>query len=252
MKNFTKTLVFTLMSMPFLLCSQNKKEKLPPVSFEHLHLNVADMHKTAKWYVDNVGLEIITSKNNDVVYLSDKDRNYMMELSQIQNIKNNYENDDLNSFHLAFEGHKTIEKVAEKMLKNGAKQQGELYTNKVGDYVLNLKDINGFNLQLIHRSDAFFDQPIKSDIRFEHFAFNTPEQKTATLWYVQFMNLVIPWSKDIDKMNSKRNYRVPYIGDYENKMTLELFGKEVVSTFANQPHDVIHIAFATKTHENLA
>lgn len=249
----TKKIIFAIVVLPTLFFAQNKKEELSAVTFEHLHLNVADMHKTAQWYVDNVDLEIIGSANKNLIYLTDKDHNYMIELSQISGLKNKYHDIDLNSFHLAFEGHKTIEKVAKKMLENGAKQQGKLYTNKVGDYVLNLKDINGFNTQLIHRSDAFYDQPVKSSIRFEHFAFNTPDQKIAALWYIQFMNLVIPWSKDIDKKKDLfRNYRVPYIGDIENRMTLELFGKDAVNSLANQPHNVIHIAFATNEPEKLA
>jgi hypothetical protein len=230
------------------------KENLSPVLFEHLHLNVANKEATAKWYVENVGLEIIPTDNRSVIYVADKDRNFMFEFSSIPGIRNNFSDIHIDSFHAAFEGHKTIEAVAEKMLAHGAKQLGEIYRNKVGDYVLNLQDINGLTAQLIHRVDPFYSKPVKSTIRFEHMAYNTPDQMLTALWYVQFMNLTIPWSKDIEKdKNLFRNYRVPYVGDTEQRMSIELFGKaDVPCAFYNLPHDVIHIAFHTNEPERLA
>lgn len=66
------------------------------------------------------------------------------------------------------------------------------------------------------------------------------------------MELIIPWSKDIDKTNFNRNYRVPYVGDVGNKMSLELFGKDLECSLSNQPHEVIHIAFLSEEPEKLA
>jgi hypothetical protein len=138
------------------------------------------------------------------------------------------------------------------MLANGAVQEGELYTNKIGDYVMNVRDPNGFTSQLIHRVNPFYGHPVKSTIRFEHFAYNTPDQKTAALWYIEFLDLIIPWSKDIDKTAFERNYRVPYVGDADNNMSLELFGKDLECSLSNQPHEVIHVAFLTDEPEKLA
>ena len=180
-----------LLLVPLTSVSQNLKEKLPDVRFEHLRINVADKEATAKWYVENVGLEIIPSNNKEVVYVADKDHNFMLELSSIPNIRNTYFDVHLDAFHLAFEGHKTIEVVAEKMQANKGVQEGALYRNLIGDYVMNVRDPNGFTSQLIHRVNPFFAKPVKSTIRFEHFAFNTPDQKTAALWYVEFMDLNI-------------------------------------------------------------
>lgn len=66
------------------------------------------------------------------------------------------------------------------------------------------------------------------------------------------MNLIIPWSKDIDKTNFNRNYRVPYVGDVNNNMSIELFSKENECSLSNQPHEVIHITFSTEEPEKLA
>ncbi len=254
MKLFTPLMLSVLFLIPVIVFAQNEKESLPAVRFEHLRVNVADKQATAKWYVDNVGLEIVPSKNKEFVYVADKDRNFMLELSSIPNLKTNYFDVHTDGFHLAFEGHKTINAVAEKMLANGGVQEGVLYTNKIGDYVMNIRDPNGFNTQLLHRVNAFFPKPVKSTIRFEHFAFNTPDQKTTALWFVEFMDLRIPWSKDIDTLkNNYRNYRVPYVGDAGRNMSLELFGKkEVDITFAKMKHDECHVAFLTNEPEKLA
>lgn len=247
-------LILTACGWPqWSLAQQHLKQKLPPVRFEHLHLNVADKAATAAWYVENVGLEIVPTEDQRVVCVADKDRNFMFEFSSIAGLKNNYSEIDIDSFHIAFEGHKTIEAVAQRMLKNGATQLGEIYRNKVGDYVLNLRDINGLSAQLLHRVDPFYPKPMKSTIRFEHFAFNTPNQMLSALWFVQFMDLTIPWSKDIEIPNGMyRNFRVPYVGDLARSMSFELFGKDLACPLHNQPHDVIHLAFTTSAPEKMA
>jgi uncharacterized glyoxalase superfamily protein PhnB len=189
-----------------------------------------------------------------VVYVADKDHNFMLELSSIPGLKNTYSDIHIDGFHIAFEGHKSIQGVAEKMLANGGVQEGALYTNLIGDYVMNVRDPNGFTSQLIHRVNPFFSKPVKSTIRFEHFAFNTSDQKTAALWYVEFLDLNVPWSKDIDTTkNNYRNYRVPYVGDAGRNMSLELFGKpEVPMTLSQMKHDEVHIAYSTDEPEKLA
>jgi len=252
MKTSLIGLLIILVVIPFMSFSQNMKEKPAKVQFEHLRINVPDKEATAKWYVENVGLEIIPSNNDQFVYVADKDHNFMLELSSVPGIKNTYNDISIDGFHLAFEGHKSIKEISEKMLANGGVQEGELYTNLIGDYVMNVRDPNGFTSQLIHRVNPFYGHPVKSTIRFEHFAFNTPDQKTAALWYIEFLDLIIPWSKDIDKTTFERNYRVPYVGDADNNMSLELFGKDIESSLSNQPHEVIHMAFLTDEPEKLA
>jgi hypothetical protein len=254
MKALKQSILFVLLIVPAIVFAQNEKEVLSPVKFEHLRINVADKEATAKWYVENVGLEIIPYSNKEVVYVADKDHNFMLELSSIPNIRNTYFDVHLDAFHMAFEGHKTIEAVADKMLANNGVQEGSISRNLIGDYVINVRDPNGFTSQLIHRVNPFFAKPVKSTIRFEHFAYNTPEQKTAALWYVEFMDLNVPWSKDIDTTkNNYRNYRVPYVGDAGRNMSLELFGKpEVPMTLAQMKHDEVHIAYTTNEPEKLA
>jgi catechol 2,3-dioxygenase-like lactoylglutathione lyase family enzyme len=255
MKTLFQSVLICLVCGPlFLFAQKNQKEALSPVQLEHLRINVKDKDATAKWYVENLGLEIIPTKSKEFVYVADKDHNFMIELSSIPNLKTTYFDIHFDSFHIAFEGHKTIKAVSEKMLANGGKQEGLLYTNKIGDYVMNIRDPNGFNTQLLHRVNPFYSKPVKSTIRFEHFAFNTSDQKTTALWYTEFMDLKIPWSKDIDTLNNRyHNYRVPYVGDAGRNMSFELFGKaEIENTFGKMKHEECHLAFLSDDPEKLA
>lgn len=240
--------------LPVMAEAQNLKEDLAPLRFEHVRLNVADAAATARWYMENADLEILPGAPAGLFYVADKDHNFMMEFSQIPGLKTNYSDVPVDGFHLAFEGHKTIEAVAEKMLAHGARPEGEIYRNKIGDYVLNVRDPNGLTFQLLHRVQPFYAKPEKSTLRFEHFAFNTPDQKGTALWYVEFLGLAIPWSKDIDVTNRYfRNYRVPYVGDHGRNMSLELFGKpDVEMTFGKMNHEVCHLAFTTGDPEKWA
>lgn len=240
--------------LPVAALAQNIKEALPPLTLEHVRLNVADAAAAARWYVENADLEILPGAPTGVVYVADKDRNFMFEFSEVAGLKTNYADIPVDGFHLAFEGHRTIEAVAEKMLAHGARPEGVIYRNQIGDYVLNVRDPNGLTVQLLHRVHPFYAKPVKSNLRFEHFAYNTPDQKLAALWYVEFMGLAIPWSKDIAVTNNNfRNYRVPYVGDQGRNMSLELFGKpDVERSFARMNHEVCHLAFTTDHPEKWA
>jgi len=254
MKSLTKIFLIAIIFLPSILVAQNQKEILSPIKFEYVRINVADKEATAKWYVDNVGLEIIPSNNKEVVYVADKDHNFMIEFSQIPGIKNKYFDVPIDGWHLAFEGAQSIEEVAAKMLANGGVEEGKLYKNLIGDFVRNVRNPDGITSQQIYRVNPFFSKPVKSDVRFEHFAYNTPDQKIAALWYVEFMDLNIPWSKDIDTTkNNYRNYRVPYVGDAGRNMSLELFGKtDVPQTFAQMKHDEVHLGYLVDEPEKLA
>lgn len=243
----------------FLLAStnvvaQNLKEKLSPIGFEHVRVNVADKQLIARWYVDNMGLEILPSGNKDVVYVADKDRNFMFEFSSIPYKRMSYADIPVDGFHIAFEGDKTIERIAEKMLANGATADGAVSRNAIGDYVFNVRDPNGLVIQLISRVVPFYEKPVKSPLRFEHIGLNVSGQLVSALWLVEFMDLQIPWSKDMNaKANNFRDYRVPYVGDAARKMSIELYDKKSIDySYAKFNHDESHIAFSTNEPERLA
>ncbi|MCU0474421.1 MAG: hypothetical protein MUC93_13845 [Bacteroidales bacterium] len=43
--------------------------------------------------------------------------------------------------------------------------------------------------------------PVKGTIRFEHFAYNTPDQESAALWLVEFMDLHRIIETGLDSVN---------------------------------------------------
>jgi glyoxylase I family protein len=239
---------------PFLLMSQNIKEGFSPVKFEHLRLNVADKDSTARWYVENADLEIIPSDNKEVVCVADKDHNFMFEFTSLAGKRNEYSDIKADEFHIAFEGTNDINRIASKMLAAGGKQDGPVTIGKNGEYLINLRDPNGCVIQLMHRADPFYSPPLKSILRFEHLAFNTPNFMTSSLWFIEFIDLVIPWSKDNDSTkNNLRNYRVVFIGDTKRKMSLELFWKESFTCyFSKVNHDECHLAFVCDNPEKIA
>jgi catechol 2,3-dioxygenase-like lactoylglutathione lyase family enzyme len=232
----------------------NIKPKFKPLAFEHLRLNVADKDTIARWYVDHMGMDIVPSSNKEVVYVADKDRNFMIEFSSVRGKRMTYSDVHLDAFHAAFEGHKAIEEIGEKLLKNGAILEGKISKNANGDYVGNFRDPNGFTIQLIHRVSPFYTKPVKHTLRWEHVGLNVPSQMASALWYVEFMNMTIPWSKDMDaKANRLRNYRVPMVGDSTGKMSLEFYDKTTVDySLAKMSHEEAHIAFTTDEPETVA
>ncbi len=234
--------------------AHNEREALSPVGFEHLRVNVADKVATAQWYVDNFGLEVVPSGNKDLVCVADKDENFKFEFSSIPNIRNVYSDLHVDSIHVAIEGHQSFQKMAEKLQASCASQQVKMCRNAVGDEMLFARDPNGLFIELIHRVSPFCASPVKGATRFEHLALNTPNQMISALWYVEFMNLVIPWSKDIDaKANNFRDYRVPYVGDVARKMSFEFYDKTGSDySFSKFSHEECHIAFTTHDPEKLA
>lgn len=234
--------------------SENVKEAQSPVGINHLRVNVADKDATARWYVDTLELEIIPSSNPDVVCVADKDHYFYLEFSSIPGIRTTYSDIHLDAFHIAFEGGKNIEEIGERMLANGATQEGEIFRNLIGDYVLNSRDPNGLSVQLIRRINNFYPKAVKAPLRFEHVGLNVANQMIASLWLIEFVDMTIPWSKDIDtKANNFRNYRVPYVGDKAGKMSIELYDKKGVDySYASFKHEEAHIAFSSDEPERLA
>ncbi len=112
-------MVMVACCLPYLVSGQHQKEKLPPVLFEHLRVNVSDKAATAAWYVENVGMEIVPTENKGVVYVAVRDHNFIFEFSPIPGLRTNYADTHIDGFHCAFEGHKTIEAVGEKMGSSG-------------------------------------------------------------------------------------------------------------------------------------
>jgi hypothetical protein len=65
------------------------------------------------------------------------------------------------------------------------------------------------------------EKEVLAPVKFEHLRINVPDKEAIAKWYVEFMDLNVPWSKDIDATNNiYRNYRVPYVGDAARSLSV--------------------------------
>ena len=252
----------------------------PATEFEYVHINVPDKMETADWYVKYLDMEKVASSDTSVIYLTDKDHNFMIEFGSDSTLKNTHNEVPFDAYHLAFNAKQGQIALGKTLIANGAKsvnRKGQPTVdlpadslpnatsnpsiNTQGDYVYRFKDKNGMNVELVRRVDPFYPVGMKSDLRFEHFAFNVKNQLVSALWYTEAMGLTQPWSKDINtSTNFISNYRVAYVGDVEKRMTLEIYADtaklytSIDSSYSyhNLSHGVIHIGFSTNNPDSLA
>src|SRR5882757_9155759 len=79
------------------------------------------------------------------------------------------------------------------------------------------------------------------------------QQKDAALWYVEFMGLTIPWSKDpADSTRAVSNYRIPYVGDPGRNMAMEFLTTGPERDYTKLGFGVSYIAFEVKDAAALA
>jgi hypothetical protein len=79
------------------------------------------------------------------------------------------------------------------------------------------------------------------------------DQKDAALWYVEFMGLTIPWSKDpADSTRAVSSYRVPYVGDPGRNMSMEFLTTGPARDYTKLGFGVSYIAFEVKDAATLA
>lgn len=118
------------------------------VRFEHMAINVENPKKVAGWYVQYVGLKII-SESKKMIFVGDPGNHFMLELYNKAEAKGNYSDLDHSTSHFAFSTD-DADGLAKTMSEGGAKILKQ-FTNPVGDTVINMTDPWGNNLQVIHR-----------------------------------------------------------------------------------------------------
>lgn len=118
------------------------------VRFEHIAINVESPKQVADWYVENLGLMII-SESKAMIFVGDTGHNFMFELYSKPEAKGNYSDLNHDSSHVAFAAD-DAEAVAKKMVAAGAKILKQ-FTSPAGDTVINMADPWGNNLQVIKR-----------------------------------------------------------------------------------------------------
>jgi catechol-2,3-dioxygenase len=118
------------------------------IRFEHLALNVENPRKVADWYVEYMGLKII-SQNKQMIFVGDPGNHFMFELYSKTEAKGNYADLSHAASHVAF-ATDDADALAKKMVEGGAKVL-KRFKNPAGDTVINLRDPWGTMLQVIQR-----------------------------------------------------------------------------------------------------
>lgn len=124
------------------------------VRVEHFGFNVPNAPNMAKWYVENLGMKVIRESGSPTFgrFISDKNENTTLELSQNDAPLLDYKNISHMSMHLAFESD-DLQSIKEKLLSAGAKLVEDISKTPTGDQVLMLRDPWGQSIQFVRRAE---------------------------------------------------------------------------------------------------
>jgi catechol 2,3-dioxygenase-like lactoylglutathione lyase family enzyme len=221
------------------------------ITLKYFALNVPDKMAAAQWYHNVLGFNIHTKANDDGLYVSDPGKNFMFRFFSDPSQKNNYTDISFDACHIALESD-SIRYFEQKILKTGGRYNTPPRRNLIGDAVVDMRDPWGIMIQLIYRVHPYYGHAPGS-IRFEHLALNMTDQKDAALWYVEFMGLTIPWSKDpADSVRKVSNYRIPYVGDPGRNMAMEFLSTDTARDYTRLGFGVSYIAFEIRDATALA
>lgn len=125
------------------------------IRLEHVALNVKDPVKTARWYVDNLGMKILREGPAPINarFLADADGNMMLELyHNPPEAVPDYAAMDPLILHVAFMVD-DVDAIRGKLLAAGAAAVGEITVTPAGDRLAMLRDPWGLAIQFLHRAD---------------------------------------------------------------------------------------------------
>jgi glyoxylase I family protein len=121
---------------------------------EHLALNVSDSRKTARWFVENLGMKVMREGGAPAfgMFVADSSEQVMLEL---------YQNADYPVIEFTKISHMSIHFASmvsdvssekQRLLKAGASLAEDVTLTPAGDKVLMLRDPAGFPIQFVHRA----------------------------------------------------------------------------------------------------
>ncbi len=222
------------------------------IKFKYLALNVPDKVAAAEWYRSTLGFKVINEGKD--VYVSDAGGNFRIKFFSDPAQKNNYADVSFDACHIALESD-NMRSWEQKILKAGGSYNTPPRLNQIGDAVIDMRDPRGIMIQLIYRVRPYYTHT-SGTLRFEHLALNMSNNKDAALWYVEFMGLTIPWSKDpADSARAVSNYRIPYVGDPGRNMAMEFLTTGDTRPYTQLGFGTSYLAFevtdATKLAKNM-
>ena len=127
---------------------------------EHVALNVADVKATAKWYVDNLEMNIVSAGEipAHATFLADSAGLSMLELyTHADPLPPQWRERDRVQLHVAFLT-TDMEKDRNRLLKAGALADGEPVHTPAGDILLFFRDPWGLAFQLVQRASPLLKE----------------------------------------------------------------------------------------------
>jgi glyoxylase I family protein len=125
------------------------------MKLEHSAINVEDVHATAQWWVENLGMRIVRASDQApyMTFLGD-DAGTMIELYSNQDVAlPDYANLHPTNLHFAFFVEGDIEAERDRLVAAGATLIGDITTTPAGDKLLFFRDPWNVPLQLVKRKE---------------------------------------------------------------------------------------------------
>jgi glyoxylase I family protein len=123
------------------------------MKIEHVALNIPDPIHAAKWYVENLEMQIIKASDESpyIHFLADKERRGLIEMyNNPEAAVPDYASMHPMVLHLAFSV-EDMEGTRARLLAAGATTEGDVATRANGDQLAMLRDPWGVPLQLVKR-----------------------------------------------------------------------------------------------------
>jgi catechol 2,3-dioxygenase-like lactoylglutathione lyase family enzyme len=121
--------------------------------FEHVAINVADIHAVVDWYTKHLGLHVVRAVAQPpfMTFLADAGKNMMFEFYQQDAPVSDYAAMHPNTLHIAFVV-EDIEAERDRLVAAGGVAEGDIATTVAGDKLAFVRDPWGLTLQLVMRS----------------------------------------------------------------------------------------------------
>jgi len=122
------------------------------MKLEHVAINVPDVQAFVKWYVDNLGLRVISSNSAaPFMHFIGDDAGSMLEIYSNTTVPMpDYPNIHPTNLHLAFSANE-IEADRARLLAAGAEPVGEITTTPAGDKLAFFRGPQSVPFQLVQR-----------------------------------------------------------------------------------------------------
>jgi len=125
------------------------------IRFEHVALNVSAPVEIARWYVANLGLQIVRKGPPPINarFLTDRGGHMMLEVyTNPPDAVPDYSSMDPLQLHLAFMVD-DVDAIRDRLIVAGATAVGNVTVARTGDRLAMMRDPWGLAIQLVHRAD---------------------------------------------------------------------------------------------------